>query len=313
MPTSRITPHDRYIRSILSDYKVAREFFSKNLPASICSMVNLDSISLQAESFIDDRLRLQIADLLYAADFDGEPGFLYILIEHASKPDKLMPFRLLKYTMAVIDSHLKKNPGAKLPLVYPLVLYTGKNPFSYSTDLFDLFGKDKSLAKDILLKPYHLIDLTQISDEELEEKYDLFNVAAFFAKHIHDRDLMLVMRRMVEPLKKLEKFRELHHIIYKSLAYLIEAGEVSNIEEFFKLIVKELETVDKEKIMTIAEQLRKEGRVEGKTEGRAEGRAEGEKEKAIAIACNMIAEGFSLEVVSRVTEIPVRELKKFSN
>ena len=53
------------------------------------TVLDFQSIELQKESFIDDKLRLKIADLLYAVKFEGRPGYLYLLFEHASSPDRL--------------------------------------------------------------------------------------------------------------------------------------------------------------------------------------------------------------------------------
>ncbi|MHA2040139.1 MAG: Rpn family recombination-promoting nuclease/putative transposase [Promethearchaeota archaeon] len=36
--------------------------------------------------------------MLYTAQFGQRQGYLYLLVEHQSTPDKLMPYRLLKYS-----------------------------------------------------------------------------------------------------------------------------------------------------------------------------------------------------------------------
>ena len=183
MPKNHLSPHDRYIRSILSHPNVAQEFFSNHLPRKILDCIDLSSLELQKESFIDDKLNLQIADLLYKVTFDDQSGYLYLLMEHASTPDKLLPFRMLKYTTAIMDHHLKQTGGKKLPVVYPLILYTGSKPYRYSTNIFDLFESDKKYAKEIYTRPYDLIDLSQVPDETLRS-YRRFGAAALVTKHI---------------------------------------------------------------------------------------------------------------------------------
>lgn len=188
--TKKLSPHDRFTRSLMSNPKVAEEFFKKNLPAHIQKAIDFSSLKLQKESYIDDNLKLQIADLLCSVEFNGQPGFLYLLLEHASKPDPLLPFRMLKYMVSIQDHHLKVTKTNKLPLVYPLILYTGEKPYTYSMDLFDLFpSEERALAKETLTSPYHLIDLTQVSDEELKQ-YLWFGTMALVLKHIHDSDIL---------------------------------------------------------------------------------------------------------------------------
>src|SRR3546814_1560203 len=96
MTKSRISPHDRYIRSMMTNPKVIQEFFESNLPQEIKEVIDFSSITPRKDSFIDDKLRLQIADILFSVKFRGELGYLYLLLEHASTPDMMLPFRMLK-------------------------------------------------------------------------------------------------------------------------------------------------------------------------------------------------------------------------
>lgn len=60
--------------------------------------------------------------------------------------------------------HLQQYKTDILPVVIPIVLYNGKSTYGYSTDIFTLFGKYNELAKEVLLKPFYLIDLNIIDD-----------------------------------------------------------------------------------------------------------------------------------------------------
>lgn len=54
---------------------------------------------------------------------------------------------------------------------------------------------------------------------------------------------------------------------------------------------------------------REEGKVEGREEGKAEGMQAGERNKATAIARNLIAAGMSQEEVARMTGLTVDEVR----
>ena len=77
-----LSPHDRILRSTMAKPQVIKEFFNGYLPAEIKKHIDINSIQLQKESFINDKLRMQITDLLYTAKFGNEQGYLYLLIEH---------------------------------------------------------------------------------------------------------------------------------------------------------------------------------------------------------------------------------------
>ena len=326
--TKKLSPHDRFTRSLMTNPKVAEEFFKKNLPENIKKAIDFSSIELQKESFIDDYLKLQIADLLYSARFDGQPGFLYVLLEHASTPDRFLPFRMHKYVTAIMDHHLKKKENKTLPLVYPMILYTGKRAYKHSVDFFDLFSeKERDLAKEIFTSPYHLIDLTQVSDEELR-KYLWFGTMALTLKHIRDSNIIPFFESIVEILKDLEKRGESSYI-YTVITYMAGTGEVPQKSEFFET-TKKLESVNEEKIMsTLVEQLqpellniaRKQAFEEASKQLREqflqEGLEKGRKERDVAvvrakleIAKAMLLKGIDTEIIAATTNLPKGDIKK---
>ena len=71
--------------------KVALEFFEAHLPAYIKDKVDLSTLIPQKESYIDDHLRMQLVDVLFSVDFKDGQGYFYVLMEHSSKPDRLLP------------------------------------------------------------------------------------------------------------------------------------------------------------------------------------------------------------------------------
>ena len=164
---------------------------------------------------------------------------------------------MLKYSLGVIDHHLKKTNDHKLPLVYSLILYSGQKPFPYSTDVFDLFGKEKDRARSVFLQPYRLIDLTQVPDEILRDYY-WFGAAALISKHIHDPDILPIFKNVIILLRNIENQGGLDYV-YITLSYIIEAGEVQDKDEFMKAIKSGLANIEKEKIMTLVEQWKQEG------------------------------------------------------
>lgn len=204
-----------------------------------------------------------------------------------------------------MDTHLTKTGKTVLPIVYPLILYTGKRSFNFSMDLFDLFGKHKALARTIYKSPYQLIDLTRASDEELV-RYEWFRIAALLSKHVHDVDILPFLKGVMELLQKLENCGEFRYINL-SIRYIMEAVSVSNKEEFFKTITQGLR--GEYKMMTIAEQLKREGRKEGFKQGTEKGA----EEKAVLIAKNMLAENLPLNLITKLTGITARQLKAFKH
>ncbi|OJW50303.1 MAG: hypothetical protein BGO67_00015 [Alphaproteobacteria bacterium 41-28] len=293
----------------MSKTDVVREFFENYLPNDISKAIDFSSLEAQKDSFIDDKLKLQVADLLYSVKFHGEPGYLYLLLEHASTPDKLLPYRMLKYTIEIMDQHLKKTKESKLPFIYPLILYTGEKSFNYSTDLFDLFGKEREFARSVFLKPYHLVDLTKVPDETLREFY-WFGAAALITKHIYDPDILPIFKTVLELLRRIEKEGDFDYI-YLTLSYVVEAGEVKDRTKFEETIQSTLsETNEEKKIMTLAEIWMKEGYEKGKEKGIEQGMEKGIKKGKLAVAKILLTKGMDRKTVSDTTGLSLDELEK---
>src|SRR5690606_30291324 len=187
---SSIRPrHDEFIKKAFENPMVAREFFDSYLPKNIKSLLDFDTLNLQKESFIDQSLKNSFSDILFSVNFGNTKGYLYILLEHQTKPDHFMALRLFKYMINIIDRHQIENPNDKqLPLIYPLIFYSGKRKYNASRNLWDLFT-NPTLAKDFWVSDHQLINLHEIPDNQLKERI-WAGTMQFFMKHIMERDLI---------------------------------------------------------------------------------------------------------------------------
>lgn len=64
---------------------------------------------MQPRSYINEVRQESEVDVLFKTTIDHKAAYLYFLLEHQSKPDPLMPFRLLKYLCNIMDDHLKTH------------------------------------------------------------------------------------------------------------------------------------------------------------------------------------------------------------
>ncbi len=251
MAQKGISAHDRFIRKAFTEPEVAEEFFKHYLPPEIQKSIDFSSLSLQKNSFIDDKLRMQIADLLYSANFNDKPGYLYVLLEHTSSHDKFLPYRMLKYTLAIMDQHLKKYPGSDLPFVYPLILYTGGKRYRHSTRIYDLFGNHKTLAQKVYSKPYKIVDLTQVEEDTIR-KWQWFSAAAILAKHIRNPNISDVLQMVMPEFNHLESEGKIEYL-YASISYMMEAGSNENRDLFIEQLKAGLCTIKEDDMITIAD------------------------------------------------------------
>jgi predicted transposase YdaD len=179
-------------------------------------------------------LRLHLSDVLYSLLIDGEPGLIYSILEAETDPKPLMPLRFIRYQISALKSYAELFKGKKLPVIIPILLYTGKrSPYPYETDFFDCFA-DPELARDTFFTP-KLIDLSVTSDNEIMQH----GKAAFVelvTKHIRDRDVLNLAYQLAELLKTHPLTRNLFRHM---LNYVVDVGESESYDEFLKIIINQ--------------------------------------------------------------------------
>ncbi|MFN7098460.1 MAG: Rpn family recombination-promoting nuclease/putative transposase, partial [Gammaproteobacteria bacterium] len=118
-------PHDQFFKRMMSDSRVAKAFFAAHLPEKVKHNILLDSLKMESTSFISRELAHHESDMLYQVKLkNNKVGFIYLLIEHQSRVDELMPFRMLRYIVRIIERYLRQHHNKlPLPLVFPMVFY----------------------------------------------------------------------------------------------------------------------------------------------------------------------------------------------
>jgi len=94
----RQTPHDRFFKKVFGRGNVAAELLRCYLPPEIVSLLDLSRVELDADAFVDDKLREHFSDLLYRVGLQsGDEAFVQVLIEHKSYSDKWVHLQTLRY------------------------------------------------------------------------------------------------------------------------------------------------------------------------------------------------------------------------
>jgi predicted transposase/invertase (TIGR01784 family) len=102
------TPHDATFKQFLTQPEIARDFMHIHLPAELRAICDLSTLKLESGSFVEEDLRQYFSDVLYSLKTTGgDDGYIMVLIEHQSTPDKFMAFRQLRYAVAAMQRHLE--------------------------------------------------------------------------------------------------------------------------------------------------------------------------------------------------------------
>ena len=86
------TPHDAVFKQFLRQADTARDFLDIHLPPALRQLCDLDSLTLESGSFIEENLRAYYSDVLWALKTAAGEGYIYVVIEHQSSPDAYMAY-----------------------------------------------------------------------------------------------------------------------------------------------------------------------------------------------------------------------------
>ncbi|HHQ6602477.1 TPA: Rpn family recombination-promoting nuclease/putative transposase [Serratia fonticola] len=297
------TPHDATFRQFLTQPEVARDFMELHLPAELRAIFDLNTLKLESGSFVEDNLRQYFSDVLYSLKTTaGDDGYVHVLIEHQSTPDQHMAFRLIRYAVAAMQRHLEAG-HKKLPLVIPMLFYTGKrSPYPYSTRWLDEFANPE-LAGKLYSAAFPLVDVTVIPDDEIAGHRSMAALT-LLQKHIHHRDLAELVDRLAPIL--LAGYLSSSQVV-SLVHYIVQAGETSDAEAFVRQLAQRVPQHG-DTLMTIAQQLEQKGIEKGIQLGRQEGHSEGERDATLKIARTMLQNGLDRNTVMKMTGLTEDEL-----
>ena len=185
--------HDKSIRKILLNKREAVIFINQALGLeNTKNEIKEEEIELYNNQYVTKIYNNRISDIVYKIKNKN----VYFLIEHQSRIDYSMALRIAEYIVAIlgIGSKKSKNKNMVIPLVIPIVLYTGEKKWDAKeciTDLeerldgygnkefgrYILFSINKDRKKEVvqmkgILSKIILLDSSK-NEEELKENYKI--------------------------------------------------------------------------------------------------------------------------------------------
>lgn len=291
------------IKVLLHDPANVRDLLSLAQP-DLVPRIDFARLASLPSSFVARDWRHLEADLLLTAPLTPRGGqrgrsrvWLYLLIEHQSQPDRMMPLRLLEYLVQVFKSQLRqweRNQPSSAHFrgqpVLPVVLYTGQQPWrsvGRLVDLIEMGGQFTRVTPDF--EPL-FVSLPAVPEDRLEQQGGAFGrvLQLVKGKGASAAEFVWLLEEVLQGLEgvaaeDVQRWRVL--LSYLSMLVYHERQE----REHGRLVevIQEAAAADPERrevqamARTIAEAMIAKGRKEGRQEGRKEGRMEGRQEEAV--------------------------------
>lgn len=180
---------------------------------------------------------------------------VYILVEHQTKVDYSMSYRILNYCIeiirgAVIEKETNKSTY-KYPMVIPIVIYTGNQNWTSKLTFAESQIEDRNIKEKIIDIKYKLIDVNKYKVEELLEIKTMLSNVMILEKCKNNDEVVKYLKGIIKNLKDNEEKEKLKRIVI----YLYKNIEKEILKEVIKIIE---ESESEENMSTIAERLRDE-------------------------------------------------------
>ena len=268
-------PHDLLFKGVFGQPEHARGMLRAIVPAALAEALDWSTLTLQPGSFVDAALRHQHTDLLYAATWrHGGEALVYLLFEHQSGPstEGRMAERMLSYEVRIWGRWRADHPKAKtLPTILPIVMYHGASPWheprSFEALLDVPTGLRPALEPYLVRFSYLLLDLSQISDDELRDgamRTALAKLVAMCFKHARTRaDFLQILGRWIDVVREVVRAPHGLEALAQVMRYILEINEHVRPEALQALLERDLGPEAKDAIMTAGQQIFEQGREKG--------------------------------------------------
>ena len=278
--------HDKIIKRVFEKKKEAARFISKVLGIKIKGK---DLIAVK-NSFVTTELKYREADIVYKIKGMN----VVILIEHQTRVDYRMSYRILNYQVEIMRANEIENPKKedKECLVIPIVLYTGKEKWTAKRYIKEI--QEKILGKGKIEKPelgtlgyYELVDIKDFNKEELLEDNGILSKILLLEKV---RNTESLIKTVFEINKKIAKETDNEKTIVHDAMKIIlirKLGE-KGTDRLMEKIVKEGSDY-----MLAAEEMVIEENRRIRAEGKLAGRIEDAK--------NMLKKKIDINIIEEVT------------
>ncbi len=223
-----------------------------------------------------------------------------------------MPFRLLEYEVAIIRSAVDKskikNKSYKIPLVMPIVLYTGKQKWNANKYLEK--SQEKIQGLNIKIGNYSLVDVNNYTENELLEDNTFISKMMLIEKSKNTEEIAETLEKIISKTQKEDKelLKRIIEIILEEKIGITKSTElIRKLEKGSDSMLAVVDMIRKENQMYI-DMGRKEGKKEGKREGKKVGRIEGKKDTLREIAIKMLKKNLTEKEITEITGISKKEL-----
>lgn len=303
--------HDRGYKRLFSNRCFFRQLLENFVAQAWIKEIDFNQSEKLDKTFINPHYKETESDILYKVKFKQQDAYVYILIEFQSSNNPFMALRVLHYMSSIWLDHAENQASnAKLPPIFPIVLYSGNERWTAATEFRELLEKPDLFEDYVPHFKYFKIAANEYTQTQLLK---LSNVVSMLFLAETQHDIETLKEELLSLFDKKED-KQAISLLLNWFEQLMIHGHREPID------YQALETIyhSKEEARTMLENtIARErqtffdnGKLEGKLEGKIEGKIEGKLEGKLETAKAMLAEGLDPSLVIKVTKLPAEEIER---
>ena len=294
--------HDTTYRNVLSNKREAYLFINNVLKLKNTeNEISMDKLERCDNRYITSTYDNQETDIIYKRT-DME---VYFLIEHQSSVDKSMAERIMEYIIEIlrdnIDYQKITKAKYKIPLIIPIVLYTGKEKWKAEEYIVpmqvEMPGyKNKEFGR------YILVDTNKYNEKELIEEEGALSKVILLerAENLEETYNKIKYEKMQEYEKRL-----IDEYTWNVSEKVLGKEKMLEIREKYRK-----KKGDKSMLVDVLMEMKEKYKEEGIQEGTRIGRIDGENKEKLKIAKALKKMGFRIEDIEKATKLSKLEIEK---
>ncbi len=296
--------HDKIFRDLLTDEEEAIKFMNKFFKGK--KQLKKDDLEKYSNSYITKEYKNRESDIVYKIKNTNT----FILIEHQSYVDTLMPYRMLEYSVEIMRSAMNqekvKSNKYKCPEVILIVLYTGNEKWNVEKEYKRITDNGFNYETNGSNSIYNLVDIHDYITEELINGKSIVEKAMAIEKCKTEEELIETLKKVITVTKDEKGKEKIRRIIQYILSPIIGKEQV---EILLSKMKKEEKAMAGMLITNLMEERRKLI-AESEKRGERRGEKRGIKVGVINVAKEMIKKSIPIKTIEEVTKLKEEEIEK---
>ena len=187
-------------------------------------------------SYMTAKYKGKEADLVYKLkDKD-----VYFLIEHQSTIDNNMPFRMLNYSIYIMQEwsrNRKIRKNTNYPIVVPILIYTGKTKWDIKRNFKEKQIGDYVFENYMINYEFNIVDINKLYEKELLKSRSMFAYGMLLEKSNNSEELKEILGLIINRCNNGGQLEEIGNIILYLLKGILKEKEQ---KELLKKIQKKV-------------------------------------------------------------------------